>query len=130
MTPLPITLATASILGIILIWLSARVIASRLKNEALIGDQGKQDLLFAIRAHGNFTEYAPIFLILLGLLEYSGANGTALMVMAGLFIVARPLHVLGMGENANLKLRQIGMILTFTVIIAASLYGIWLSGAA
>ena len=127
MTALPITLATASILGLILVWLSARVIASRVRNEALIGDQGSQELLFAIRTHGNFTEYTPIFLILLGLLEYSGGNGTALMVLAGLFIVGRPLHMLGMGENANLKLRQIGMVLTFTVIIAASLYGLYLS---
>lgn len=127
MTELPITLATASILGLILIWLSARVISSRVRNEALIGDQGNTELLFAIRTHGNFIEYAPIFLILLGLLEYSGGNRTALMVLAGLFIIARPLHVLGMGENANLKLRQIGVVLSFTVIIGASLYGLYLS---
>jgi uncharacterized membrane protein YecN with MAPEG domain len=127
MTVLPITLATASIVGLMLIWLSARVIASRVRNEALIGDENNTELLFAIRTHGNFIEYAPIFLILLGLLEHSGGNPTALMVLAGLFIVARPLHVLGMGPDANLKLRQIGTVLTFTVIIAASLYGLYLS---
>jgi len=127
MTALPITLATASIVGLMLIWLAARVIASRVKNEALIGDQNNTELLFAIRTHGNFTEYAPVFLILLGLLEFSGGNRTALMVLAALFIVGRPLHVLGMGPEANLKLRQIGMVLTFTVIIAASVYGLYLS---
>jgi uncharacterized membrane protein YecN with MAPEG domain len=84
-------------------------------------------LLFAVRTHGNFIEYTPIFLILLGLLEYSGGNRTVLMVLAGLFIVARPLHVLGMGEGANLKLRQIGVVLSFTAITAASLYGLYLS---
>lgn len=126
MIELPITLVTASILGLVLVWLSARVIASRVKNEALIGDQGNTELLFAIRSHGNFVEYAPIFLILLGLLESSGANQTALLTLAGMFIVGRPLHVLGMGEGANLKLRQLGMVLTFTAIVAASLYGLYL----
>lgn len=127
MTSLPVTLATASILGLMLIWLGARVVGARVRTETLIGDQGSTELLFAVRAHGNFIEYAPIFLILLGLLEYSGGNRTALMILAGLFIVARPLHVLGMGEGANLKLRQIGVLLSFTAIIAASLYGLYLS---
>ncbi len=127
MTPLPVTLATASILGLMLIWLAARVIASRVRTETLIGEGASAELLYAIRTHGNFIEYAPIFLILLGLLEYSGGNRTALLVLAGLFIVARPLHVLGMGEGANLKLRQIGVVLSFTAITAASLYGLYLS---
>lgn len=127
MTALPITLATASIVGLMLIWLSARVVASRVKNEALIGDQDNKELLFAIRTHANFIEYAPIFIILLGLLEYSGGNRTALMILAGLFLIARPLHVLGMGPDANLKLRQIGVVLTFTVITVASIYGLYIS---
>jgi uncharacterized membrane protein YecN with MAPEG domain len=118
MNGLPITLATASTLGIMLIWLSARVIASRVKNQALIGDQGNQDLLFAIRTQGNFSEYTPLFLILLGLLEFS-------QVLAGLFIVSRLLHMLGMGEGANLRLRQLGMIGTFTAIIVASVLGLY-----
>lgn len=125
MNGLPITLATASTLGIMLIWLSARVIASRVKNQALIGDQGNQDLLFAIRTQGNFSEYTPLFLILLGLLEFSQASPTTLKVLAGLFIVSRLLHMLGMGEGANLRLRQLGMIGTFTAIIVASVLGLY-----
>ena len=64
MDTIPITLLTASLLGLIFIWLSARVIGARVKNEALIGDNGDTELIFAIRTHGNFTEYVPIFLIL------------------------------------------------------------------
>ncbi len=127
MTTLPITLATASILGLMLIWLAARAIGARVKSETVIGDQGSIELLFAVRTHANFTEYAPMFLILLGLLEFSAANRTVLMILAGLFIVARPLHVLGMAENANLRFRQIGVLLSFTAIIAASVYGLYLS---
>lgn len=122
---LPITLATASTLGIMIIWLSARVIAARVKNQALIGDEGNVDLLFAIRTHGNFTEYTPIFLILLGLLEMSAVDARVLTTLAVVFVVARLLHVLGMGQEANLKLRQIGMVGSFASILVASLYGLY-----
>lgn len=125
MTSLPITLATAATLGIMLIWLSARVIASRVKHQALIGDQDNEDLLFAIRTQANLSEYSPIFLILLGLLELSQANPTALKVFAGLFVFSRLAHVLGMGVGANLRLRQLGMVGTFTAILAASIHGLY-----
>ena len=127
MNELPITLATASVCGLMFIWLSARGIGARVKNEALIGDAGHTDLLFAIRTHGNFTEYVPIFLIIIGLLELAGAHPTALIALAALFIVARILHVLGMGENANLKPRQFGIVGSFTAIGTASLYGLYLA---
>lgn len=126
MSTLPITLATAATLGLMLIWLSARVISARVRNQALIGDEGSVDLLFAIRTHGNFTEYTPIFLILLGLLEMNQVDSRLLTTLAILFVVARLLHVLGMGQQANLKLRQIGMVGSFASILVASLYGFYL----
>lgn len=123
---LPITLAAASILGIMFVWLSARVISARVRRQALIGDQGDTELLFAIRTHANFTEYTPIFLIILGLLEFMQANSTVLLVLAALFVVARLLHVPGMGVDANLKLRQAGIAGSFTAIIVASIYGLYI----
>ncbi len=126
MSSLPITLITASILGLMFVWLSARVIAGRVKHEISIGDAGNTEMAYRVRTHGNFTEYVPIFLIILALLEYSGANTTALVILAALFVVARLLHVPGMGADANLKLRQAGIIGSFTSIVAASLYGAYL----
>ena len=123
---LPITLATACVLGLMFVWLSARVIGGRVSGEVLIGDAGDNALLFRIRTQGNFTEYAPIFLILLGVIELSGGNTTLLSAMAGLFGLARILHVPGMGENANLKLRQAGIIGSFTAIIVLSCYGLYM----
>jgi len=126
MNGLPVTLTTASILGIMFVWLSVRVIASRLKNQALIGDEGNTELLFAIRTHGNFCEYVPIFLILLGLLEFMLADPRLLTGLAALFVIARLLHVPGMGPAANLKLRQAGIAGSFTAIVLASLYGVFI----
>lgn len=123
---LPITLVTACAAGLMLIWLSVRVISSRVKGEVLIGDGESQDLLFKIRTQGNFSEYVPLFLIILGLIEAAGGNSSVLMPLAGLFIVARILHVFGMGAEANLKLRQLGMVGTFFCIATISLYGLYM----
>ena len=124
MQALTVTLVTASIMGLVMIWLAARVIAGRVKGDVIIGDGENADLLYRIRAQGNFAEYTPLFLILLGALELSAGNQTVLAVLAAVFVVARVLHVFGMGENANLKFRQIGMIATFLALAAASVYGL------
>ncbi len=124
---LPITLVTACILGIMFIWLSARVIAGRVRLESLIGDSDNEEMLWLVRTHANFTEYTPIFLIILGLLEYTGGNNTALTVIAALFVIARLLHVPGMGPDANLKFRQAGIVGSFTAIGAASFYGLYIA---
>ncbi len=127
MTSLPITLTTACILGLMLFWLSVRVIGARVKNDALIGDAGDTALLFSIRTHANFTEYSPLFIILLGLLEFHHANQTVLLILAALYLVARILHVFGMGVDANLKLRQAGMAGTFLSLVTVSGYGLFLA---
>ena len=126
MNSLPITLVTASTLGLMFVWLSANVIAGRLKLQAGIGDSGNTELLYRIRTQGNFSEYVPIFLIILGLLESNGAHQTVLIGLAALFVLARLLHVPGMGEHANLKFRQAGIVGSFTCIVAGSLYGLFL----
>ena len=121
---LPITLVTACVAGLMLIWLSVRVIAVRGSDKVLIGDGGSEELLYRIRTHANLSEYFPLFLIILGLVEGAGGNSIALMLLAVVFIIARVLHVLGMGAEANLTLRQLGMVGTFTGIACTSLYGL------
>jgi len=123
---LPITLVTACVAGLILIWLSVRVVGARVKDDVLIGEGESKDLLFKIRTHGNFSEYAPLFLIILGVVEGAGGHATALMALAALFLVARVLHVFGMSANANLTFRQLGMVGTYVSIAVISLYGLYL----
>ena len=123
---LPITMVTACIFGLMLIWLSFRVVKLRVQGEVLIGEGDSEDLLFKIRTHANFSEYVPLCLILFGLVEGAGGNSTLIMVIAALFIVARVLHVLGMGADANLKFRQLGMVGTFSSIAVLSVYGLYL----
>ena len=127
MIDLTITLTTAAVLGLIFIWLSARVIGSRVANEVLIGEGDNQELLFRIRAQANFTEYVPIFVLILGGLEVMGGNATVLSVLAVVFVLARLSHVPGMKPDANLRLRQAGIIGSFTCIGAAAVYALYIA---
>ncbi len=73
-----ITGTYASLLALLLVILSFRVIALRgmpaLKWFAF-GNDGEEGLARAIRAHGNLIEYAPIFLILMLVAEIGGDVG-------------------------------------------------------
>ena len=66
---LPITLTIAGAAAILHVWLSLRVSRLRRPLKIGVGDGGNEVLLRRMRAHGNFAENMPIFLILLGLLE-------------------------------------------------------------
>src|SRR5262249_28216453 len=95
--PLPITLATAGVLGFIGLILALRVTMGRAKHKVNMGDGGNPDMIVRMRPHANFVEYVPLMLVLLGLLELGGANRTALMVGAAVLVVARISHAIGMG---------------------------------
>ena len=51
----------------------------------------------AIRAHGNLIEYAPLFLILLLLCEFSNLNSLYLHVAGIFFFLGRLMHGIGFG---------------------------------
>ena len=60
-------------LGIIILHrLSLNIIIERRKNKVSFGDDGNRTLMRRIRAHGNFIEYTPIFLISLIGIEWIG----------------------------------------------------------
>ena len=59
-----VTSITAAVLTIIFIKLSLAVINLRRKNKVGLGSGGRDDLERAIRAQGNFAEYAPFGIVL------------------------------------------------------------------
>ena len=120
-----ITLIAASFLGLLLIYLSYNVSKERLRSKTDLGDGGDANLLCAIRAQGNLTEYAPIGLILLGLLETAEANQTLLLVLAVLFVTGRYMHGLTLGKFEGVNhYRSVGIVLTWGVILVASVTGL------
>jgi uncharacterized protein len=110
----------ASLLALLIVWLSLRVIKLRQSKQIGFGDGGETELQLAIRAQGNATEYIPISLILLILLEINHAH-IALLHCAGVAIVAgRLIHARGL-LTGRLRDRVLGMQITlFTVISLAS----------
>jgi uncharacterized membrane protein YecN with MAPEG domain len=122
------TLATAGALGLIYIALAFRVIAFRFKHRVSLGDGGNPALLQRIRSHGNFAEYVPLLLILMGLIEQSGGSKTVLMWSGALLIVSRVLHVVGVEYHRSPNpFRVFGVAVTFFMIISGSIWALRLA---
>ena len=94
---------------------------ARLRNNIPLGEGGSQELLKAIRRHGNLAENAPLFLLVLGLAEMLAGSTTLVLTLGVAFIVVRVAHAIGlsMGAGANPP-RAIGAFGTLiTGVIAA-----------
>ena len=94
-----ITLLYASLLGLLQVTLAYKVGSSRLKTNTLLGDGNQSEVLQKVRAHGNLTEYVPIFLILLALIEFTIVSAiTSCPIKSpkifGLYFNARTLELL------------------------------------
>ena len=109
-----------------------RVGAVRVEADVSIGDGDNVRLIQAIRRHANWTEYVPVAVILMALLEANGANALALHVSGILLVIFRILHPLGIVLNEEgtdfrkvvpfEKRRLIGSFGTDVVCIALGLY--------
>lgn len=126
MTALPITGLYAALLAFVLLWLSLRVINERRRGGVALGTGDSHALLRASRAQGNFVEYVPIILVMLALLEAGGAAAWALHGLGAALLAGRLAHGIGVGREperprgGDIRLRQLGMGLTFSVLIAAA----------
>ena len=124
MITLPITLLAAAAASLLNIWLGARVAAFRRDFKVSVGDGGHEPLLRRMRAQANFIEHAPFFLILLAGLELAGANRIALAAVAGLFILARIAHGIGMDGGPVSRWRTYGMISSTVATLVLTVWAI------
>jgi uncharacterized membrane protein YecN with MAPEG domain len=135
MVDLPVSLATASILGILYVVLSVSVSAERGRSKvgfgtgpeasvALGAEHQAPRLLVAVRSHGHFAEYVPISLLLIALLELSGASRDWLYGLAGALVLARLMIAFGMGRAAPNFFRAGGNVVQWVMILTASVYGL------
>jgi len=127
---LPITITAAAAAALLHIWLSLRTSQVRMKLKIELGDGGSEPLTRRMRAHANFVENAPFVLLLVLLLELSGASPTFLWAAVILFILARLSHAFGMDRKAPNPLRMAGTMGSLLVIGALAIWGIVLSYAA
>jgi uncharacterized membrane protein YecN with MAPEG domain len=119
---LRITAFYASLLTVLYLYLSVRVIGWRRLKRVEIGHAEDAQLLRRMRVHANFAEYAPFALLLMALAE-SLAPPHILIHLVGLTLVAgRVLHAYGLSQTPQiLKYRVWGMQLTFTAMGIAAL---------
>lgn len=105
----PVTLLYAGLLGLFMALLSIRVPMKRGAIQATWGDAGDNDLATRIRVFGNFVEYVPAILVLMLLLELSGAPFWALHLTGGATLAARLVHALSLNrDQAKLPWRMAG----------------------
>jgi uncharacterized membrane protein YecN with MAPEG domain len=121
---LPITLTIAGAATLLHIWLSLRVSHLRRLHKVSIGDGGHEGVRTRMRAHANFAESTPIFLILLALVELAKGSSIWLWLAAILFMLARLAHPFGMDRPAPNALRMGGVAVTWLVLLALGAYAI------
>lgn len=117
---LPITVLIASILTVLYCVFSLRVVDLRRKNRISLGHNENEALKRAMRVHGNFSEYSPLFIVLMILMEMHGVPATWLLGVGSLFILGRLSHAFGiMNGPARLPFRTIGMVITMTCLLGS-----------
>ena len=120
-----ITLLYAGILGIMSIVLSSGPGLMRGKLGVSVGDGGNEELLLAIRRHGNFVEFVPLAVILMGLLEMNGLSNLTIHIFGAVLVVARILHAIGLkSDDLSTIGRGLGAGGTALLTIVMSIWGI------
>jgi uncharacterized membrane protein YecN with MAPEG domain len=125
---LTLTPIYAALVTLVFLTLSWRVIVYRRAAAISLGDTGDKNLIKRMRAQANCAEYAPLGLLLLLLVELSGAPASAVHMLGLTLLAGRILHPLGFAVTPQkIILRQLGMLLTLVALVIASL-GLLLHG--
>ncbi len=121
-----VTLGYAGVLGVWFAILSARVIQGRrTPSGPSLGDGGDPLMNRRIRGHGNFAEYVPLILVLLGGLEISGTPRWVLHSLGSGLLAGRVLHGYAFAFTENYPLGRVaGMALTLGTLLVASVLSI------
>jgi len=122
---MPITMISASLLGMLLLYLSNDVSNHRRRSKTSLGQGDDPALLGAIRAQANLIEYAPTGLILIGLLEYASVNTLLVTGLAVALVISRYIHGLTLARYKGPSVyRVVSTGLTWLVILVASIAGL------
>lgn len=110
----PIYLALVAPLYVVL---ALRVIRYRRQTKSALGDGGDKQLQKRIRAHGNLSEYAPILLILLVVVELQGPPAFVVHILGALIVASRASHAYFLSQTPeNINMRVVNMATTFVLI--------------
>lgn len=123
----PVTAVIASLTAAVYLGLTVYVGLGRAKYKTGLGDGGHDGLNRRIRMHANLAENAPLFLILLGLTELTGAYPAMIRVLGAIFLLCRLAHAYGLsmtfgpGPNPFRAAGAGGTFLCLAVLLVALL---------
>ncbi len=126
---LPITLTIAGAAALVNIWLMVRVGQVRTSEKVSVGDGGNEKVIRRMRAHSNFGESVPLVLILVAVIELASLqhgeqSPTWLWIVAGLYLLGRIAHGIGMDDGKFGLGRMIGTIITMLSLLGLAIYAI------
>ena len=121
MIVLPVTLCAAAAAAIISIWLGARIGQVRAAQKVIHGDGGVPLLTRRMRAQLNFVEYTPFLLVLIAAIELSGTGRSWLPIVAGIYMLGRISHAIGMDDEGPHLLRKIGVMITLLSLLGLAI---------
>jgi hypothetical protein len=117
-----ITAIYAGLLAFLYLALSYRVATRRMRFQVGLGTGQNTELERAIRIHGNFAEYVPFALLLLGLFEAGGGPAWAVHAGGAGLLVARVLHAVGLtGSSGRSPGRFAGVVTTWLIMLALAI---------
>ena len=121
--PVPVTLLYGGLNALLITALGMQV--SRLRSARSVGVETPipREMIRPVRAHGNATEWVPLGLVLLLVLELSGAGSRFTLHLAGgTLLLGRVLHAAGLYGRSKLSMAGAG--LTYLVLLAMSVWAI------
>lgn len=120
---LSISMLYAGLLTLLFFALSVNIIRLRWRDRVGLGTGDSQDLKVAVRIHGNFSEYVPLLLLLLVMMELQGASAALLHGLGAALFVARICHALGLTLSVGPSwARTVGVLGTFIVLLLQAGY--------
>jgi uncharacterized membrane protein YecN with MAPEG domain len=118
----------AAINALIMLVLGILVVRARVNTHTEIGDGVNPQMMAAIRAHANNTEYVPLALLLMLILIPLRANGMVIHAVGATLTIGRILHAVGLSRSVGTSLpRLLGMILTWLSYLIAIIATLWLT---
>lgn len=119
-----ITALYASLCALLLVKLSLGVIKLRRKHKVRLGDGDVDELQTAIRIQANATEYIPITLLLILLLEMANVSLWIIHLAGITLLMGRLFHAAGLKSNDGKK-RVLGMQITIYLLVILAVLNIF-----
>lgn len=123
-----VTALYAGLLGIVYLVLGGFVVAHRRRARVGLGTGSDTALERAVRVHGNFAEYVPLFLLLLLVAELNGGAAILLYPAGAAFFLARLFHAFGLSQSSGTSAGRFGgTLVTWVAILLLALVNLWLA---